>query len=67
MAAAVAAPRPRTAAEAALEALTAEVVRHYRAVGDGIVPPALIEAIGERLACAPTIQCPLHCSPSQPR
>lgn len=52
MAAVATAPRPRVAAEAALEALTAEVVRHYRAVGDGTVPPALIEAIGLRLGRA---------------
>jgi hypothetical protein len=45
-----AAPRPRIAAEAALEALTAETVRHYKAVGGGVVPPALIEAIGEQPA-----------------
>ena len=40
------AARPHVAAEAGLEALTAELVRHYRAVGHGTVPPALIEAIG---------------------
>jgi len=34
------------AAEGGLEALAAELVRHYRAVGHGAVPPALIEAIG---------------------
>lgn len=41
------APRPRVVAEACLEALTAELVRHYRMVGQGAVPPAIIEAIGE--------------------
>jgi hypothetical protein len=50
MAAVTAAPRQRIAAEAALEALTAETVRHYKAVGGGVVPPALIEAIGKQPA-----------------
>lgn len=49
-----AAPRPREAAEACLEALTAELVRHYRAVGQGAVPQAVIEAIGLRVGRALT-------------
>lgn len=44
---AAAAQRPRVAAEACLEALTAELVRHYRMVGQGAVPPAIIETIGK--------------------
>lgn len=43
------AARPRVAAEACLEALTSELVRHYRSLGHGSVPPALIEAIGIRV------------------
>ena len=50
MAAVAAAPRQRIAAEAALEALTAETVRPYKAVGGGVVPPALREAIGKQPA-----------------
>lgn len=47
---AVTAPRARVAAEAGLEALADELVRHYRSVGQGTVPPALIEAIGAALS-----------------
>mmetsp|Transcript_11252 Transcript_11252/g.33787 ORF Transcript_11252/g.33787 Transcript_11252/m.33787 type:complete len:174 (-) Transcript_11252:33-554(-) len=44
--------KPRVAAEAGLDALTAELVRYYRAVGHGTVPAALLEAIGQRVGRA---------------
>lgn len=52
------AAKARVAAEAGLEALTAELVRHYRAVGHGTVPPALIEAIGASALLQPPALCP---------
>lgn len=66
-----AAPRQRIAAEAALEALTAETVQHYKAIGGGVVPPALIEAIGKQsplprafvvyvTVCPEAISCMFH-------